>query len=57
MLVRNYDAIAKQTAPTKAPKSVRKHRSWAWNPKARKPGPVTVTRPTSTTTQGGNTQC
>ena len=46
MLTRNYSAIADQTQrPFSSPKSTRKHRSWAWNPKARRPGKVTQIDP------------
>lgn len=46
MLTRNYVAIADQTQrPFTTPKSARKHRSWAWNPKQRKPGKVVKINP------------
>jgi len=39
MLTRNYSAIADQTQrPFGTTKSVRKNRSWSWNPNHRKPG-------------------
>jgi hypothetical protein len=46
MLTRNYVAIADQTQQQVFErKSTRRHRSWSWNPKNRKPGKVVTINP------------
>lgn len=46
MLTRNYVAIADQTQrPFQQSRSVTAQRSWSWNPKLRKPQPVTTINP------------
>ena len=46
MLTRNYVAIADQTQrPFQTSKSTRKHKSWAWNPRNRRPSKVVKINP------------